>query len=149
MCLYVDISHVAEPIPEMECFKILRYSGNGKWVTPYMCTVAKKGHGWFKPTKPARSRSKEFARNDTVSGGYIHAFYKEQNAKNSFYHPNVRVYDQLPGSPKVGREYLFRAVARDVVAKGDYWGDLVCKALYIPAFDKTGQHRNAILDMSI
>lgn len=148
MCLDVDKSHVRNPIHEMECFKILRYFGNGVWATPYQGVPVVKGSGWFMPANPTKRKVREYRKGEIVEGGYIHA-YTSPTAYVWWARMTDVVYDKLPAQPKAGGCYRFRCIARDVVALGDpdYDYDLVCRALYIPAFDVTGQHRNAILDM--
>jgi len=142
MCLWVKKSHVLNPIPEMECIKVLVYDGKGKWITPYQHRPVVPGHGWFMPTIPARARKGEYNRNyDSINGGFIHA-YTDESVIDQY-----KVRDTMPTDRRIGNEYAFRAYARDVVAEGDY-KDIACKALYIPAFDLTGQHRNAVLDFS-
>lgn len=140
MCLDVTKSYVRNPIAEMECGKILQYNGKGVWVTPYREVVVPVGNGWFMPMKPAKRRVREYSRYEIIEGGYIHAFdHKRWSA-------NTKQHVSFPKRLKVGTWYTFAAIARDVVATGD-WHDIVCRALYIPAFDKTGEHRNAILDI--
>lgn len=148
MCLDVDKSHVRNPIREMECFKVLRYLGKGIWATPYQEAPVVKGSGWFMPTEPAKRKVREYRKGEGVEGGYIHA-YTSQTAYVWWAGMSNAVYDKLPTRPKAGDCYCFRCIARDVVALGDpdYDYDLVCRALYIPAFDVTGKHRDAILDM--
>lgn len=138
MCMYVTKSHVLKPIQEVECFKDLRYVGGGRWATPYRSVTVPEGTGWFAPLKPARRKVREYRIDEIIEGGYIHAFTGSSHEK---------LYSTLPARPKLGRTYSFKAVARDVVARGEWNGDIVCRALYIPAFDRTGEHRDAILDM--
>ena len=148
MCLDVQKSYVRNPIPEMACFKVLEYGGNGKWITPYYDVNVPVDTGWIMPLKPARRQVREYRKDEGIEGGYIHA-YIEKNV--SFWRsPDYKtVYSTLPTKPKKNSTYIFAAVARDVVATGDSFDkDLVCKALYIPAFDKSGKNRNAVLDMS-
>lgn len=148
MCLDVKKSHVRNPIPEMECFKVLKYDGNGKWITPYYDSVIPVDTGWVMPLKPMRRQVREYRKDEGIEGGYIHAY--TTNKMPYWNTPDFKtVHSTLPTKPKKNHTYIFAAVARDVVALGDsYDNDLVCKALYIPAFDKSGKHRNAVLDMS-
>ena len=140
MCLTVDKSHVRNPIPEMECSKVLEYVGKGVWRTPYRDIVVPVGTGWFMPFRPAARRVREYRRYEIIEGGYIHAY--DMMRAGRYERPRTT----LPKRANKGNWLTFAAVARDVVAEGEY-GDLVCRAIYIPAFDKTGKHRNAILDM--
>lgn len=145
MCLTVEKSHVRNPIHEMECFKILRYHGKGVWTTPYWDAPVVKGAGWFMPTEPARRLVREYRIDEVIEGGYIHA-HTSPIPGVWWSGMTTAVYDKLPPRPKAYMCYRFRSIARDVVAVGD--DDLVCRALYIPAFDVTGTHRNAILDFT-
>ena len=138
MCLDVIKSHVRKPIKEALCTKVLEYAGRGRWMTPYREVVVPVGTGWFMPMRPATRQVREYHRREIIEGGYIHAYEEGRH--------HARAYTKLPSRPIVGGWYDFEAIARDVVAEGEY-GDLVCRAIYIPAFDKTGEHRNAILDM--
>lgn len=142
MCLVVKKSHVVHPIPEMECVKILCYD-QGEWSTPYRGNVLRRGTGWFSPKRAARERRMEFSILSQVNGGYLHA-YKDLASSYEF----IRVVRNIiPKKRRYGRygfTYAFRAFARDVVAVGN--SDLVCKALYIPAFDITGEHRHAQIE---
>ncbi len=147
MCLEVAKSHVRNPIAEMECYKILQYNGGGRWITPYQSNPVPGGTGWYMPAEPARRKVREYRKGEDIYGGYIHASLNPRIA-TMFGLTVGPALSKLPESPVVNRNYRFKAVARDVVALGaDYRMDLVCRALYIPAFDVTGQHRNAILDM--
>lgn len=147
MCLEVNKSHVRKPIPEMECYKLLQYVGNGEWATPYQSNPVPQGTGWFMPEKPAKRKVREYRKGEDIYGGYLHASLNPRVA-TMFGRTMATTYETLPDSPIRNRCYRFKAVARDVVALGaKYRMDLVCRALYIPAFDKTGKHRNAILDM--
>jgi hypothetical protein len=141
MCLWVNKSHVQNPIREVECIKVLRYDGKGVWMTPYQDRVVEPGHGWFKPSFPAPARKTEYTRHNSINGGFIHAFIDASMVDQ------YKIRTELPKDPRRGRVYAFVAYARDVVAEGDC-KDIVCKALYIPAFDLTGQHRDAVLDFS-
>lgn len=148
MCLDVVKSHVRKPIPEMFCIKLLTYDGNGTWITPYRQAIVPVDTGWFMPTGPAKRQSREYRKYETIEGGYIHA-YISQPVAGWRRADRVKVLTTLPSKPKKNVTYTFQAIARDVVALGDvYEGDLVCKAIYIPAFDKTGDHRHAMLDMN-
>lgn len=150
MCLDVHKSHVRKPIGEVECFKILQYEGDGKWATPYQYSTVVEGTGWFMPHKPAKRQVREYRKNEIIEGGYIHA-YTTPNKGIFAFSVYDGVFDELPSKKilKVDHHYRFRCIARDVVAVGDMWDqDLVCRALYIPAFDITGEHRHAILDMT-
>lgn len=148
MCLDVAKSHVRKPIAEMECFKILRYGGSNSWMTPYQDSVVVRDTGWFMPKEPAKRKVREYRKLEVIEGGYIHAYTNPIKGIwwSSYLHDGS--YDNMPRTLRIGSCYRFRAIARDVVALGDdYDSDLVCRALYIPAFDITGKHRNAILDM--
>lgn len=147
MCLDVVKSHVRKPIAEMGCFKILRYHGAGVWTTPYQDSPVVRGTGWFMPKKPARRQVREYRKGEEINGGYIHAY---TSPRESVWWSDMSstVFDKLPSRPERGMCYRFRCVARDVVAFGEVaHHDLVCRALYIPAFDVTGDHHDAILDM--
>ena len=140
MCLDVVKSFVRNPIAEMECGKMLQYAGKGVWVTPYREVVVPADTGWFMPTEPAKRRVREYRRYEIIEGGYIHAYDDKRWGRST------KRYTSFPKRLKVGEWYTFVAIARDVVATGD-WHDIVCRAIYIPAFDVNGNHRNAILDM--
>ena len=147
MCLDVEKSHVRKPIPEMVCYKILKYLGAGVWATPYQEAPVIKGSGWFMPKTPAKRKVREYRKGEAIEGGYIHA-YTSPSEYVWWSGMSDAVYDKLPSRPKTNSCYRFRCVARDIVALGDECdNDLVCRALYIPAFDVTGKNRNAILDM--
>lgn len=149
MCLDVAKSHVRNPIPEMECYKILRYIGNGRWETPYQDCHVPIDTGWFMPSEPAKREACEYHKDESIERGYIHALTRADKGLGGLGVDN-NVYDKLPAKPTRSKCYRFRAIARDVVAEGYNWrADIACKALYIPAFDKTGKHRNAILDMTV
>lgn len=145
MCLEVAKSHVRKPISEMECFKLLRFE-DGRWVTPFRYTpVDPSGAGWFISTSPAKRKIREYLIGDLIYGGYIHAL----TSPNGFISrcETAAIYEKLPSRPKQNDWVMFHAVAREVVAVGpSYDGDLVCRALYIPAFDLTGANRSAIVD---
>lgn len=145
MCLDVTKSTVRKPVHEMKCYKILKYLGNGQWATPYQDSPVVKGTGWFMPLKPAKRKVREYRTYEEINGGYIHA---HTSVAEVVWWANMTdaVYDKLPSRPVADKCYRFRCVARDVVAIGCH-DDIVCRALYIPAFDKTGEHRNAILEM--
>lgn len=145
MCLDVRMSHVRKPIAELECFKTLRYNGRGVWATPYQDVPVVKRTGWFMPMRPSIRRAREYRNCEMVEGGYIHAYINPDLTAYPFCDVD-KVYKTLPKRPSPGQCYKFACIARDVVAVG-YNNDLVCRAIYIPAFDLTGQHRNAILDM--
>lgn len=148
MCLFVSKSHVKEPVFEEECVKVLQWDKElgGRWVTPFqLCDVPTDGAGWFMPKHPSR-RQREFsnwffnyAENGKVYGGFIHAY---QTTEAEYIYPAI--LSCIPKNPEHGAEYAFSAVARHVVAYENEL-QLVCKALYIPAFDATGLHRNAEL----
>lgn len=140
MCLEVIKSHVRKPIHEMECYKELTYVGEGTWETPYRSIVVPAGNGWFAPLKPAKRQVREYRIDEIIEGGYIHAFTKNLYSE--------KLWVTIPKTASIGDSRYFKAYARDVVAEGDWNGDIVCRALYIPAFDLTGAHRNAILDLS-
>lgn len=146
MCLDVEKSHVRKPIHEMECFKILRYVGGNVWETPFQDKRINRGTGWFKPLNPAKRKVREYRKCEEIEGGYIHA-YTDPEA-DIWWNSADGVHDKMPkkANLKPGKCYRFRCVARDVVALG-ISSDIVCRALYIPAFDITSKHRNAILDM--
>lgn len=149
MCLDVGVSHVRKPIPEMACFKILRYVGDGKWQTPYYDATIPLDTGWIMPLNPAKRKVREYRTYEEINGGYIHALTRIE-VDLGFWNgvPKGAIGNKLPSRPKKGQCYRFHAVARDVVAEGRAFdADIVCKALYIPAFDVTGKHRNAILDI--
>lgn len=146
MCLYVVKSTVRKPIAEMECYKILMYNGSGRWVTPYQESLVVKGTGWFMPTDPARRKVREYRKDEEINNGYIHAFRAHDSRVWCADIMFDGIYDRLPRDPRYQSCYRFRSIARDVVAVGVN-EDLVCRALYIPAFDITGKHRNAILEM--
>lgn len=145
MCLDVTKSTVRKPIYEMECFKILKYLGNGQWATPYQDSPVVKGTGWFMPVAPAKRKVREYRKYEEIEGGYIHAWV-DPICRVYFSDVQSNTLDKLPSRPQRSACYRFRCIAREVVAVGDH-EDIVCRALYIPAFDVTGQHRNAILDM--
>lgn len=137
MCLDVVKSHVRKPIFEVECFKELEYVGRGQWATPYRNVMVPVGSGWFMPIEPSPRRVREYRREEIIEGGYIHAFTENRYGE--------KLWDRLPARYMVGSTARFQAVARDVVAFGEWNGDIVCRALYIPAFDVTGEHRHAEL----
>src|SRR5512139_3553275 len=137
MCLEVIKSHVRKPIPEVECYKELVYAGKGTWKTPYRDVFVPVGTGWFMPIDPAKRRIREYRISEGIEGGYIHAF-----TANRF---GDRLWQTMPKRLALDASVYFYAVARDVVAEGNWNGDIVCRALYIPAFDLTGEHRNAVL----
>lgn len=144
MCLDVEKSHVRKPIPEMVCYKILKYIGKGVWATPHQDAPVVKGTGWFMPKKPAKRKVREYRKGEEIEGGYIHAHTSPTDWWSSM---TSTVYDKLPSRPKDGICYRFRCVARDIVAVGDDCdNDIACRALYIPAFDVTGKNRNAVID---
>lgn len=148
MCLDVEKSHVRNPILEMLCIKLLTYAGNGEWVTPYQYVNVPVGTGWFMPRNPTTRQAREYRKGEMIDGGYIHA-YKCQPVTSWRRADRVNVLTSLPMNPRKNVTYTFLAIAREVVALGaTYDGDLVCKAIYIPAFDKTGDNRHAVLDMS-
>lgn len=146
MCLLVIKSHVRKPIHEVNCYKILIYE-DGSWMTPFQwTTVDPRGTDWFVPKNRFYQKTREFLRGETIEGGYLHAT-TSIGAYSAKCPAQKGAYDKLPGRPKIDTYYRFHCVARDVVAFGpDYDADLVCRALYIPAFDLTGANRNAIVD---
>lgn len=140
MCLSVIKSHVRKPIAEMECVKRLEYrgkqAGRQLWVTPYRGNLVPIDAGWFAPLTPSPRRVREYRYGENIEGGYLHAYTHPRWISDA-------ILTSLPtGRLYVGESVYFYAIARDVVALGDYQ-DLVCRALYIPAFDITGAHRNA------
>lgn len=138
MCLYVVKSHIQDPIHEMECIKQLEYEPRVGWVTPYQRSLLEPGTGWFMPSIPSDSHTW------TIYGGFIHAYTTDAGFDNSYIDRYRTLRDTLPTQRKSNRTYTFKAFARDVVAIGRNY-DIACKAIYIPAFDITGAHRNAIL----
>lgn len=148
MCLDVKKSHVRSPIPELDGVKVLEYVGLGRWSSPVYPSVVPMGTGWFKPKKPSRRNAREYRSWEQINGGYLHLLMPPPYMVGFWPHADHdKVYTTIPPRPVRGETYRFKAVACDVVAVGRH-SDLVCKALYIPAFDVTGNHRNAILDMS-
>lgn len=141
MCLWVEKSFVKNPIKEMEGAKELSY-WYGRWQTPYQYAEVVPGTGWFMPKSPAAKRDREFNAGTSVNGGYLHVFSNKVRS----YRDNARKYrTELPRRPRGDRSYTFLCYARDVVAMNKDGSEFVCKALYIPAFDITGTHRNAQL----
>lgn len=138
MCLFVSDSFVKNPIFEQECIKVLVFEF-GMWFTPYQYNeVPTDGTGWFMPKRPSRRNVREFYINDRIYGGFIHAHQTLNQAGFE------KALNDLPKNPTEDTEYAFRAIARFVVAH-ETNRDLVCKALYIPAFDATRAHRDAQL----
>lgn len=126
MCLYVQTSHVKNPIKEMKVYKSLSLI-NGHWYTPYTSILVPTNVGGLFCAKNASRRTKEYKDCDIVHGGYLHA----HNSVNLWF---GRIYNKLPRNPRNYQVYTFRAIAIDVVAVGTN-NDVVCKELYIPAFD--------------
>lgn len=149
MCLYVRNSTVRNPIHEIESVKLLAWNTSRGWHTPYRYAKLEPGTGWFMPMEPKHRRS-EFRTGDEIDGGFIHSYTRERFSFNTdpfFYKgfpDHVMIRTHLPQTPRSDRDYYFLAIARDVVARGS--NDIVSKALYLPAFDITGEHRNAIID---
>lgn len=137
MCLYVRESFVKNPIHGVECFKEL-ICIRGDWKTPYQGRSVEEGTGWFMP-EYLDDRTEEFYPGDPVNAGYLHAYTSTQGYYRAHY--------RLPLAPVDRGRYMFAAIALDVFATNSIDEELICNALYIPAFDKTGKHKNAILDL--
>ncbi len=120
MCLIVkEVPRTKRDSLIVQCYKYINYLGR----TPYR-NVTIPRNGWLFPSKQNKY---EMYYQEVVYGGYIHAY----NLNRIGIAKSCGVF-----------KYYHHAYAFGVQAYGRR--DLVCNALYIPAYDKTGYDKETV-----